>query len=58
MLTGRLPAPESESLEEARSLPAWLGELVRRCLALEPAERWPDAGAALTTVGGPARPGG
>jgi len=57
MLTGRLPAPESESLEEARSLPAWLGELVRRCLALEPAERWPDAGAALATVGGPARPG-
>jgi serine/threonine protein kinase len=55
MLTGRLPAPESESLEEARSLPAWMGELVRRCLALEPGERWPDAGAALATVSGPTR---
>lgn len=55
MLTGRPPAPESESLEEVRSLPPWLGELARRCLAPEPGGRWPDAGAALATM---ARPSG
>ena len=51
MLTGRPPAPESDPLEEVRSLPAWLAELVRRCLAPEPAGRWPDAAAALATMG-------
>lgn len=50
MLTGRPPAPESESLDEARSIPPWLAELARRCLAPEPGGRWPDAGAALATV--------
>ncbi len=55
MLTGRPPAPESESLEEARSVPPWLAELTRRCLAQEPGGRWPDASAALATV---ARPSG
>jgi serine/threonine-protein kinase len=47
MLTGRPPAPESEPLEEVRSVPAWLAELARRCLAADPASRWPDGGAAL-----------
>lgn len=47
MLTGRPPFPESEPLDEARTVPPWLGELVRRCLAAEPAGRWRDAGAAL-----------
>ncbi len=51
MLTGRPPAPESEPLDEVRSLPGWLVELVQRCLAPEPAARWPDAAAALATVG-------
>ncbi|HEX4600405.1 MAG TPA: protein kinase [Gemmatimonadales bacterium] len=55
MLTGQPPAAEAESLEEVRSLPPWLPELVRRCLALEPSGRWPDAGAALGRV---TRPGG
>jgi len=51
MLAGRPPAPESEPLDEVRSLPGWLVELVQRCLAPEPAARWPDAAAALATVG-------
>jgi serine/threonine-protein kinase len=50
MLTGRPPAPESEPLEEVRALPSWLAELVRRCLAPDPAARWADAGAALATL--------
>jgi serine/threonine protein kinase len=50
MLTGRPPEPESEPLEEIRSLPPWLGELVRRSLTAERAERWTDAGAALDSV--------
>lgn len=50
MLTGKPPAPESEPLEEVRALPPWLATLVRRCLAPEPAERWPHAGAALATL--------
>jgi serine/threonine protein kinase len=49
-LTGKLPAPDEESLEEVRTVPAWLGELVHRCLAPEPAARWADAAAALATV--------
>lgn len=53
MLTGHPPTPESERLEEVRSLPAWLEELARRCLAAEPAARWADAAAALSTVGRP-----
>src|SRR2546422_7813805 len=40
-----------------RSLPPWLATLARRCLAEEPAARWPDAAAALEVVtrsaGGP-----
>ncbi|HUL50020.1 MAG TPA: protein kinase [Gemmatimonadales bacterium] len=56
MLTGRTPAPESEPLEEVRSLPPWLATLVRRCLAAEPEDRWEDAGAALATM--PHRSGG
>ena len=50
MLTGRTPAPESEPLEEVRSLPPWLATLVRRCLAPESEDRWPDAGSALETM--------
>jgi len=50
MLTGKTPAPESEPLEEVRSLPPWLAALVRRCLAPEPEDRWDDAGAALATM--------
>lgn len=53
MLTGHPPTPESERLEEVRSLPAWLEELARRCLAAEPAARWADAAAALSTIGRP-----
>ena len=52
MLTGKPPAPD-EPLEEARSLPPWLTELTRRCLAADPGERWPDAAAALATVSRP-----
>src|SRR5207247_2031390 len=52
MLTGKLPAPEEESLEEVRTVPPWLGELVERCLAADPASRWADAAAALATFGG------
>lgn len=55
MLTGEPPAAEAESLEDVRSLPPWLPELVQRCLALEPGGRWPDAGAALRSI---TRPGG
>ncbi len=36
--------------DEVRTVPSWLGELVRRCLAAEPAGRWPDARAALDGV--------
>lgn len=50
MLASRPPAPESEPLEELRSVPSWLGELVRRCLAPRQAERWPDAREALSTI--------
>ena len=49
MLTGRPPAPGAERLEEVRSVPAWLGELGRRCGAAGPAERWADAAAALAS---------
>ncbi|HEX4574284.1 MAG TPA: protein kinase [Gemmatimonadales bacterium] len=55
MLTGQPPTAEAEPLEEVRSLPPWLPELVRRCLAPEPGGRWPDAGAALGSV---THPGG
>src|SRR5256885_10848216 len=51
MLTGRPPAPESEPLEEVRSVPPWLAELERRCLAADPGGRWPDGGAALAAMG-------
>jgi len=34
-------------------VPPWLGELVERCLAADPAGRWADAAAALATFGGP-----
>jgi len=50
MLTGRPPAPESEALEEVRSLPSWLGELVRRCLAPEAGRRWANAGEARAAL--------
>src|SRR5207247_336622 len=50
MLTGQPPAPEAEPLEEVRSVPPGVAELVHRCLAPEPAGRWPDAGAALPSV--------
>ncbi|HVH10633.1 MAG TPA: protein kinase [Gemmatimonadales bacterium] len=53
MLTGRPPAPESDPLEEVRSVPAWLGELTRRCLAPDPGTRWSDAGAALAAMSSP-----
>src|SRR2546422_590329 len=47
MLTGQPPAPEAEPLEEVRSVPPGVAELVHRCLAPEPAVRWADAAAAL-----------
>ncbi len=47
MLTGQPPAARAEPLEAVRSVPAWLGELGRRCRAVEPGERWSDAGSAL-----------
>ncbi len=53
MLTGHPPAPEAERLEEVRSVPPWLGELARRCLAAEPAARWSDAAEALSRVARP-----
>ncbi len=52
MLASRPPAPESEPLEEIRSVPAWLGELVRGCLA-PPGERWPDARDVLSAMPSP-----
>jgi hypothetical protein len=50
MLTGRPPLPEPEPLEQSRSLPPWLPELLRRCGAAKPAARWTDAGEALATI--------
>src|SRR5207247_9581760 len=50
MLTGRPPAGGAEGLDEVRALPPWLAALARRCLAEEPAARWPDAAAALEVV--------
>ncbi len=50
MLTGQPPGPEAEDLEEVRTVPAWLSEVLRRCLAIDPVLRWPDAGAALAAV--------
>ncbi len=50
MLTGRPPDPESEPVEEGRSVPPWFVELVRRCLAADPAGRWADAAAALASI--------
>ena len=50
MLTGHPPAPESEAIDEVRAVPAWFGELIRRCLTAEPAGRWGDAAAALASL--------
>jgi len=50
MLTGRPPTPDSEPLEEVRSVPPWLAELERRCLAADPGDRWSDGGAALAAM--------
>jgi len=50
MLTGQPPAPEGEPLEEVRSVPPGVAELVHRCLAPDPAARWADAAAALASV--------
>jgi serine/threonine protein kinase len=52
MLTGKPPALD-EPLEEVRSLPPWLAELTRRCLAADPRDRWPDAATALATMSRP-----
>src|SRR5438445_110746 len=49
MLTGQPPAPEAEPLEEVRSVPPGVAELVHRCLAPDPAARWADAAAALAS---------
>jgi hypothetical protein len=40
MLTGHPPAPESETLDEVRTVPQWFGELIRRCLAVDGAGGW------------------
>ncbi len=53
MLTGRAPAPDAESLEEARAVPGWLLDLVRRCLAPASGGRWADAAAALAALDHP-----
>lgn len=50
MLTGQPPAPESEALDEVRTLPSWFGDLIRRCLSAGPAHRWGDAAAALEVL--------
>ena len=50
MLTGQPPLPESEALDEVRTVPSWFGDLIRRCLAAEPAGRWGDAAAALASL--------
>jgi eukaryotic-like serine/threonine-protein kinase len=50
MLTGRPPEPEPVPLEDIRQLPPWLADLIRRCLAAEPAARWADAEEALASV--------
>jgi eukaryotic-like serine/threonine-protein kinase len=50
MLTGRPPLAEPEPLEDSRSLPPWLPELLRRCHAAKPAARWSDAGEALAAM--------
>lgn len=52
MLTGGPPEARAEPLEEVRSVPPWLGELVRRSLTAERSERWTDARAALDCVRG------
>ena len=53
MLTGQPPAHESETIEELRAVPPWFGELMRRCLAADPASQWPDAAAALASLSRP-----
>lgn len=53
MLTGRAPGAPGEPLEELRAVPAWLGDLGRRCRAAEPGARWADAAAALAGGGWP-----
>ncbi|HEV8305333.1 MAG TPA: protein kinase [Gemmatimonadales bacterium] len=53
MLTGRPPLAEAEPLEETRSLPAWLPDLLRRCQAAKPSARWSDAGEALAAMRAP-----
>jgi eukaryotic-like serine/threonine-protein kinase len=58
MLTGHPPAERAEPLESMRSVPAWLGELGRRCRAAEPTERWSDAAAALAGGSWPGGAGG
>jgi serine/threonine-protein kinase len=50
MLTGHPPEPDAERLDEVRSIQPWLSDLVRRCLAPDPAARWPDARAALDAL--------
>ncbi len=50
MLTGQPPAPESETLDELRTIPPWFGELIRRWLAGEARGGWGDAAAALDTL--------
>jgi serine/threonine-protein kinase len=52
MLTGQPPLPESEALDEVRTVPSWFGELIRRCLAPESAAHWGDAAAALALLNG------
>jgi serine/threonine-protein kinase len=49
MLTGQAPSAGGEPLEELRTVPAWLGELGRRCRSAKPGERWADAAAALAS---------
>lgn len=56
MLTGEPPAPRPEPLDEARSLPPWLRELMRRCLASEPGARCADAAEALAGFPPTSRP--
>ena len=55
MLTGGPALRAGEPLEESRALPPWLSELVRRCLAADPATRWTDAAEALASVQPPPR---
>ena len=50
MMTGRPPAPEDDPLDEVRTVPAWFADMIRRCLTIDAAARWPHAAALIPTL--------